>query len=590
MLLAVAVLTAGQVWARGGGPVKFVYASEHGSAVASEANGKVTITITPEAGWRAIDGDVTAVATVANSSVAEARRAEAAADESIGLGGETIAVTCTATNVFTLTLPADVNKNVRVTVKFHKYESVSYINAEGVLCDGEDGHPDKATAYVLDGSETTLGTADAPTWYVCNTDLTYGEGLELYGEVHLILADDVTMNFTNEGIKETAILAYNGLTIYGQTKGTGALKTKAMIGAIGNLVINGVTVEVIDNSYAFYIAGNFIVNGGTVYAKGFAAIQVSSMGASRTYRNVDASRAMREPSENEQTYNVIINGGKVTAIGDEEKGGGGIAAAGDIILGWKNADDFISASSYWFGGSMKVADVQRFIDEDGNIYSGIIATNEEDEDAYHIDGKTLRPYIAQEITIGTSGWATWCSSKEYTLPDGLTAYTISGLSADGKSVVLTPATSIAADTPLLLKGTAGTTYAALWSADGEATGLVSSTVGNVLTFYGNPTDDVITTGYTYEFGKTYVLYQGEFVLVDNNAGLPAHKCLLTLTTAAARQLTMSIGDETTGITTTNYTNSTNSEEAWYGIDGRKLQSKPATKGLYIYKGKKRIVR
>ena len=187
-------------------------------------------------------------------------------------------------------------------------------------------------------------------------------------------------------------------------------------------------------------------------------------------------------------------------------------------------------------------------------------------------------------------WMTWCGSEEYALPSGLEAYTVSGLSADGKSVVLTPVETIAADTPLLLKGTAGTTYAALWSADGEATGLVSSTVGNVLTFYGNPTDDFITTGYTYEFGKTYVLYQGEFVLVDNNAGLPAHKCLLTLTTAAARQLTMSIGDETTGITTTNYTNSTNSEEAWYGIDGRKLQSKPATKGLYIYKGKKRIVR
>ena len=111
MLVAVAVLTAGQAWA--GSPstprVTFVYASEHGSAVASkaDANRKVTITISPNEDWCAINGDVTAVATVANSNVAEARRAEAAEDESIGLGGETIAVTCTATNVVTLTLPTD---------------------------------------------------------------------------------------------------------------------------------------------------------------------------------------------------------------------------------------------------------------------------------------------------------------------------------------------------------------------------------------------------------------------------------------------------------------------------------------------------
>ena len=71
MLLAVAVLTAGQVWAENSSRVSFVYAEAHGEAVATEADGKVTITITPVEGWRCINGDVTAVATVANSSLAE---------------------------------------------------------------------------------------------------------------------------------------------------------------------------------------------------------------------------------------------------------------------------------------------------------------------------------------------------------------------------------------------------------------------------------------------------------------------------------------------------------------------------------------
>lgn len=48
---------------------------------------------------------------------------------------------------------------------------------------------------------------------------------------------------------------------------------------------------------------------------------------------------------------------------------------------------------------------------------------------------------------------------------------------------------------------------------------------------------------------------------------------------------MNFDSEANGITTTNYTNLTNSD-AWYTLDGRKLSGKPTKKGIYIYKGKK----
>ena len=49
-------------------------------------------------------------------------------------------------------------------------------------------------------------------------------------------------------------------------------------------------------------------------------------------------------------------------------------------------------------------------------------------------------------------------------------------------------------------------------------------------------------------------------------------------------------DEATGIiSTTNYTNDTNSD-AWFTLDGRKLSVKPTAKGLYIVNGKKVIVK
>ena len=58
--------------------------------------------------------------------------------------------------------------------------------------------------------------------------------------------------------------------------------------------------------------------------------------------------------------------------------------------------------------------------------------------------------------------------------------------------------------------------------------------------------------------------------------------------SAARVTAFSIdfgeGDVTTGITSTDYTDYT--DDAWYTLDGRKLEGKPAKKGVYISKGNK----
>ena len=53
------------------------------------------------------------------------------------------------------------------------------------------------------------------------------------------------------------------------------------------------------------------------------------------------------------------------------------------------------------------------------------------------------------------------------------------------------------------------------------------------------------------------------------------------------------GEATTGIietTTTNFTNSTNADDAWYSLDGRKLQGKPTKRGVYLNNGKKVVVK
>ena len=57
-----------------------------------------------------------------------------------------------------------------------------------------------------------------------------------------------------------------------------------------------------------------------------------------------------------------------------------------------------------------------------------------------------------------------------------------------------------------------------------------------------------------------------------------------------RSFVLNFGGEETGIlSTTNFTNSTNSG-VWYSLDGRKLNGKPTTKGLYINNGKKVVIK
>ena len=56
--------------------------------------------------------------------------------------------------------------------------------------------------------------------------------------------------------------------------------------------------------------------------------------------------------------------------------------------------------------------------------------------------------------------------------------------------------------------------------------------------------------------------------------------------ALARSLTMVFDDEATGIKTTDFTDYTDSDDAWYTLDGRRLQGKPAKSGIYVNNGRK----
>ena len=61
-------------------------------------------------------------------------------------------------------------------------------------------------------------------------------------------------------------------------------------------------------------------------------------------------------------------------------------------------------------------------------------------------------------------------------------------------------------------------------------------------------------------------------------------------TIRAFVLNFSEDSEAQGIMTTNYTDSTNATDAWYSLEGRKLDKAPTRKGLYIVNGRKVVVK
>ena len=229
---------------------------------------------------------------------------------------------------------------------------------------------------------------------------------------------------------------------------------------------------------------------------------------------------------------------------------------------------------------------------------------------YTIDAE--KEFEIQETIVlfaanSTNLWATFCSQNEYEVPEGCTAYTISSIS--GSTVTISEVTAeeanapaiIPAYTPMLIQRDANVTapvtaaFSAIVTAPtsgyDDQTGLVSTT-GSDFTFYGNCSNTAVSPddfkGH-YNEGQTYLLYDGKFILADENGGLGAHKCLLVLN-GTNNAPVLSIGTETTSLSPVPSPSREGSSQRWYTLDGRKLDKQPTKKGIYINGGRKVVIK
>ena len=213
-----------------------------------------------------------------------------------------------------------------------------------------------------------------------------------------------------------------------------------------------------------------------------------------------------------------------------------------------------------------------------------------DEQSYVPADFTCRPFasgLATERTLplnisSTNKVGTLILPFSAALPQGVKAYTCDALDEEASELVLTPAASLQACTPYIVYAQNGYT--------GEISGTVDMTADY-------PATDVYTGGYLTGVLTATVVNEGYIMQNQGNGpmfynaegssfSLHAGRCYLTPTGAAAsKAYALRIGDET-GIN--NSESNIQHSEFIYDLTGRRVES--PTRGIYIYNGKKLVVK
>ena len=189
--------------------------------------------------------------------------------------------------------------------------------------------------------------------------------------------------------------------------------------------------------------------------------------------------------------------------------------------------------------------------------------------------------------------AVYQARRDFASPTGVNAYIVRSVNPTIGTLTISKLEYIPKDVPVLLL-TASQASGFLTAEKDESTPAVS--VGTV---NSNLLKVAPTEGVPVKTAEVYMFYLGEFVLTQAgtvNAGrFYVHNPNFTDTPnapapAPARRSLMIVKEETTGIADLPQTENKFADDAWYTMDGRRLNGKPAKAGLYIHQGQKRVIK
>ena len=464
------------------------------------------------------------------------------------------------------------------------------------------------TAYCTDFTVLTSEKKSlASGWYVVNSDITYTGTVAPAedAEVNIILCDGCTMNIgTYDSPINGGASLVNGtssLTIYGQSRQTGALRAYSTCNTTGgsgvtlyNYTQNGGNVTIFDNgsgnAAALRINNLLTLNRGT--------LDVTGRGSSQKAIWSDAAG---------NDYRVIMNGGKLTAYSYDSHGvdayvrfsGGNFSTTGynygtykPVTLSWSSPYD-----SFY---SNKFHSLTLLLDN--SIHNGnyVIAksdgnrtwTTEGSELQSKLDNKVLTPAEPIGVTgnsvVDGEYWATFYHpGAGYTADENTTVYKAAVNTLTNK-VELTEVTGreIPANKAVVLKSTS--------SAINISRALPTETLdGNELR--GGTAVANGKVAYTLANGSQGVGFY-KFV----GAALNPNKAHLEIATPAQSAPAFFGFDHLSSSGQTAVAEMRNEalskielgmrNDGWHTLDGRKLQGKPTKKGVYINNGRKIIIK
>ena len=202
-----------------------------------------------------------------------------------------------------------------------------------------------------------------------------------------------------------------------------------------------------------------------------------------------------------------------------------------------------------------------------------------------IDGVSVSS-IKSSYTLPTSSIGSFSIATAVTLPEGLRAYYCKNYNSTAGTIATKEITgAIPANTGVLLRGDAGEAYTI--TASSETPEAISD---NALVAVTEATHVDQTDGdYT-----NFMMKGGKFIKIAASSNpddkLPANRAYLPILTSALSTIgSNSIEvkwDEETSISNVNGNGNVNHKDAWYSLDGRKLNGIPAKGGVYINNGKK----
>ena len=475
-----------------------------------------------------------------------------------------------------LTMP-DVDINVRFKTLRSTGEavSVSYID--------ENGEPQTHNAIALDGTESSL----AAGWYFVGKDVTYSNGINITGNVNLILADNCQMNVG----KSTERI--DGIGIDGSSKRSLTITSESLGDDMGHLSVY-TTGEM---GYGIF-ASALTINGGNITADTDGNTAPALCSDDDLTINGGTVSATTTGNESDALYadeDFYYSGGKVTATATGTDANAIYAEEGNYTFSWRTPADRITiGATGLFTADDKTATFSKAFTDGTTVYSTTLTGSELNA----LSGVTLYPY-EENLNLAANAhdgnyWTTfYCGHTGYKINDGENAWAYTATVSGNELTLHKLGKVIPKQTAVIIVGSDNSISMTASTAEAENTVSNDLQGEDVRTSTADiKTANSITDGTFYVMGKVNDVF-GFFQYTAQY--MPARKAYLLIDgdgDALANGLKMVFDDgETLGLSEMrNEKGEMRNGSAWYTLSGTRLNSQPTQPGLYIHGNKKVVIK